>query len=311
LAHEGLIFDVQRFSVHDGPGIRTTVFFKGCPLQCRWCHNPESIRPAPEVLFYADRCVESGSCLPVCPRGALVPGNVRVDRDACDGCGLCDDACPFGALKVAGRKVSVDALLEEVLRDRPFYAVSGGGVTLSGGEPTLQLEFALAFARACRAAGVGVGMQTCGAFSWDRVEPHLGLFAFIHFDLKVVASDRHRQLCGADNRVILKNARNLVEIGAPVQFRMPIIPDHTDDDANLRAVAGLLSGLGVDGIRLLRYHAMGEAKLPRLGRDLTARGGDQATVGRDQTALVSNGRGDGGFERATAVFSSAGLEVSA
>ena len=153
LSDEGLIFDVQRFSVDDGPGIRTTVFFKGCPLRCLWCHNPESMRPEPEVFFRADRCVEQGACLSACPRGALVRGDTRVDRDACDGCGVCDDSCPFGALRLSGRFVSVGALLKAILRDRPFYASSGGGVTLSGGEPTLQWDFVVALAQACRQAG--------------------------------------------------------------------------------------------------------------------------------------------------------------
>ncbi|MFQ5477875.1 MAG: glycyl-radical enzyme activating protein [Candidatus Krumholzibacteriia bacterium] len=293
---EGLIFDVQRFSVDDGPGIRTTVFFKGCPLRCHWCHNPESMRPEPEVFFYADRCVEQGTCLTACPQGALVRGDTRVDRKACDGCGACDDSCPFGALKVSGRFVSVDALLEEVLRDRPFYASSGGGVTLSGGEPTLQLDFVVALARACRQAGVRVGLQTCGVFSWGRMQPHLDLFEFIHFDLKVIARDRHRELCGADNNGILANARNLVEARAPVSFRMPIIPTHTDDETNLAAVATLLNELGIDRIRLLRYHSMGEAKLPR--------------IGQRETGLALLPRADSSLQRATALLATAGLEVT-
>lgn len=293
---EGLIFDVQRFSVHDGPGIRTTVFFKGCPLRCLWCHNPESMRPTPEVFFHADRCVEQGACLSSCPRSALVRGDTRVDRNACDGCGVCDDACPFGALRVSGRFVSVDALLEEILRDRPFYTSSGGGVTLSGGEPTLQLDFVVALARACRQAGVRVGLQTCGAFSWKRMQPHLDLFEFIHFDVKVIARDRHLELCGADNSGMLANAKKLVEARAPVRFRMPIIPAHTDDEPNLAAVATLLNELGIDRIRLLRYHSMGEAKLPR--------------IGRRETGLALLPRADSSLQRAQTVFAAAGLQVS-
>ncbi len=295
LSDEGLIFDVQRFSVDDGPGIRTTVFFKGCPLRCQWCHNPESMRPRPEVFFYADRCVEQGACLSACPQDALIRGNTRVDRDACDGCGVCDDSCPFGALKVSGRYVSVDALLEEILCDRSFYASSGGGVTLSGGEPTLQLDFVIALALACRQAGVKVGLQTCGLFSWSRMQPHLDLFEFIHFDLKVIARDRHREFCGTDNGSILANARNLVEARVPVEFRMPIIPAHTDDEPNLTAVATLLNELGIDRIRLLRYHSMGEAKLSRIGRQAAP------------TALLS--RADSSLQRATAVLAGAGLQV--
>ena len=166
---EAIVFDVQRFSVHDGPGIRTTVFFKGCPLRCRWCQNPESLRPQPEIAFYADRCHNSRDCGPACPQEALQWNGDRIIRQRCDACGRCAEACAYEALRVVGRKVSADALLEEVLRDVAFYRTSGGGVTLSGGEPTLQMEFIGAFARRCRERGVSVGLQTCGFFRWDSV----------------------------------------------------------------------------------------------------------------------------------------------
>ncbi|OGQ26564.1 MAG: hypothetical protein A2138_19530 [Deltaproteobacteria bacterium RBG_16_71_12] len=151
----GLVFDVQRFSVHDGPGIRTTVFLKGCPLRCPWCQNPESLRPAAELSFDAARCRTSCDCLRACERAALVAGATRVLRDRCDGCGACVSACAFGALELVGRRVTVDGLLAELERDRSFFESSGGGVTLSGGEPTLQLELIVALASALRERGIG------------------------------------------------------------------------------------------------------------------------------------------------------------
>lgn len=263
---EATVVHVQRFSLHDGPGVRTTVFFKGCPLRCRWCQNPETLRREPEIAFYADRCRETGECLEACPRGALAAGSERVARDLCDGCGLCAPRCAFGALELVGRTVGVEALLAEVARDRPFYEASGGGVTLSGGEPTLQLPFALAFARRCREEGLTVALQTCGAFRWPDFEPLLELLELVHFDLEVIDPEAHRRATGAGNRVILESARRLVAAGAPVVFRTPVVPGWTDGEANVRAIAALLRELGVVALHLLPYHRMGEVKGARVGR---------------------------------------------
>jgi len=267
---DGLVFDVQRFSVHDGPGIRTTVFFKGCPLRCPWCQNPESLRPHAEIAFYADRCRDTGDCRAACPRDAVQGGADRIVRERCDACALCVPACPFGALQKVGRNVSVDGLLEEVMRDRSFYGCSEGGVTLSGGEPTMQMEFIGEFARRCRDSGVGVGLQTCGAFRWEAFAPYLTLFEFVHFDLKLMDPDAHRAVVGADNRTILANAQRLLEAGASVLFRMPVIPGYTDTGENLCDVASFLGERRVGRIHLLAHHRMGESKLARLGFPIPA-----------------------------------------
>jgi len=262
---KGIVFDVQRFSVHDGPGIRTTVFFKGCPLRCPWCQNPESLRPNPEMAFYADRCHGSGSCFQACPCGALQRDGERIIRNLCDACGLCVPACPFGALQKVGRIVSIDELVQEVLSDRLFYKASGGGVTMSGGEPMFQKDFIAAFARRCKDEGIGVVLQTCGAFQWEQFKPLIPLFNLIQFDLKVINPGQHRAIIGAENEAILSNAKLLIEAAAPVEFRMPVVPGYTDTDVNLQDVAAFLKERGVKKIHLLPYHAMGEAKLPRLG----------------------------------------------
>jgi pyruvate formate lyase activating enzyme len=264
------IFNVQRFSIHDGPGIRTTVFFKGCPLRCRWCQNPESLERTSELAFYADRCQNSGACISACPQQALSRSPERVDRQLCDGCGQCVDHCAFSALQLVGRDITVDELMNEIVRDRPFYAASGGGVTLSGGEATLWLEFVVELATACRDAGIGVLLQTCGGFRWQALAPHLDLFANIHFDLKLIDNQAHREFTGADNRNILANARHLAESGRAVEFRMPIIPGYTDGEANLGAVASFLAELDHSELTLLTYHAMGQIKSERLGWPLPA-----------------------------------------
>ncbi len=262
---EGLVFDVQRFSVHDGPGIRTTVFFKGCPLRCAWCHNPESLRPRAELDFNAGRCRETGDCIAACPRDALHPGGERVARASCDACGLCVPACPFGAVRVVGRAVSVEDLVATILRDHAFHESSGGGVTFSGGEPTRQMAFLGAVAARCREEGVGVALQTCGMFGWSAFAELLPLFGLVQFDLKVLDAEEHRRLTGAGNGAILANAQRLVEAGAPVEFRMPVVPGLTDTERNLRLVAEFLAGLGIGTIRVLPYHRLGEGKLERIG----------------------------------------------
>ncbi|MFI5398219.1 MAG: glycyl-radical enzyme activating protein [Candidatus Binatia bacterium] len=295
---EAIVFDVQRFSVHDGPGIRTTVFFKGCPLRCRWCQNPESLRLEPEIAFYADRCHDSHDCRAVCLHDALLWNGDRIARDRCDACGRCAEACGYDAIRLIGRAVSVGGLMQEVMRDVPFYEASGGGVTLSGGEATLQMGFIGAFARRCDQHGVRVGLQTCGLFRWESFAPHLPLFAFIQFDLKLMDPEQHRLMVGGDNRPILDNARGLVDAGAPVPFRMPIVPGITDTELNLRQVAAFLRDLNAPAIHLLRYHALGEAKLARIGHPRPA---FQLSDGVDADESVS---------RAAEALQREGLEVT-
>jgi len=290
----GLIVHTQRFSLHDGPGIRTTVFFKGCPLQCAWCQNPESVRAEPELMFFADRCDNHGDCLSVCPTSALQPGEQRIDRARCDACGICVDACPTGALQAVGRLVSAAELLQEVKADLPFFARSGGGVTLSGGEATGQMAFMDAFSALCVDAGVQVGLETCGAFRWRAFAPMLPRLAFVWFDLKLMAPAAHKAATGADNTVILANARRLLDRGAPVRFRMAVIPGQNDGDENLGAVAAWILAQQAGPLHLLRYHRMGRIKAKRLG---------VAELDVDASAA------DSALARAAEVLTEAGVEV--
>ena len=261
------IFDVQRFSIHDGPGIRTVVFFKGCSLACRWCQNPEAKNAAPEIAYYADRCVEGCTrCEAACDRGAIGDTReARVDLDRCNFCGACSDLCPSGALQRVGTAWSADALLAEVSKDRDFYEVSGGGITLSGGEPVLHVGFLQEFLPLTRGQGLHVAIETAGAYPFAVLESLLPLLDLVLFDLKVLDARRHLQLTGRDNRAILENLQQLVARRVPLEVRMPVVPDHNTDARNVAATARRLEELGVASITLLPYNHLWEAKLTHLG----------------------------------------------
>lgn len=255
------IFDVQRFSIHDGPGIRTLVFFKGCNLRCDWCQNPESQALRVQLAFHANRCDQAGACADACPHGAIRLEGFRIDYSRCTTCLRCVDACAAGALQPVGRPSTPEALLALILKDRSYYASSGGGVTFSGGEPTLYPHFMARMLALCRAASVHTVLETCGSFAWPRWQGLLRQFDLLYFDLKIIDPQRHRGATGVDNRRILRNAEWLAQQGYPVEFRLPLVPGYTDDLANRHAIVALLRRLGQPRLHLLGYHAMGEAKI--------------------------------------------------
>jgi pyruvate formate lyase activating enzyme len=288
-----LVCDVQRFSLHDGPGIRTTVFFKGCPLACRWCHNPEAIAFGNEPLHAASDCIRCGDCVEACVAGALrmTGSGVQIDHARCDRCMRCTEVCPSGAWRAAARRYSVDGLLEEVLRDRDFYG-SDGGVTLSGGEPLVHAGFLRRFLERTSEHGVHITAQTAGHFEWRRIEPLLEHIDRVHFDLKVVAPERHRSLTGRDNGRILRNLSRLVARGCNVELRMPVVIGFNDDADNLRRSARVARGLGLRSITLLAYHPLGEAKLDKLAselRPLGARAAARADLDRAAASFATHG----------------------
>ena len=258
----GRVFNVQRYSLHDGPGIRTTVFLKGCPARCLWCHNPESQAFGPEVIRVETRCASCGTCEAVCPHGAPPPGS-----GLCTACGDCVEACPAGARELVGRETAVDEVMAEVLRDRIFFQESGGGVTFSGGEPLAQLEFLRALLEAARGHGLHTAVDTCGFAPREALLGLVPLVDLFLFDVKLIDDARHRELTGLPTGPILDNLRALVAAHPSVWIRVPIVPGHTDDEADVAAIAALVDELPrVRHVSLLPFHATGGAKARRLGR---------------------------------------------
>jgi pyruvate formate lyase activating enzyme len=264
----GTTFNIQRFSTEDGPGIRTTVFLKGCPLHCAWCHNPEGITPRPELMWYDVRCIGARDCLSVCPVDALelTAQGMVIDRQRCDACGACADVCPAAALEVIGQTWTPEALLAEVQKDTVFFETSGGGVTLSGGEPMLQADFVLAFLKLCRKAELHMALDTCGVAAWARYEQVLPLVDLVLYDLKIHDAGCHQDGTGVDNCTILDNARRIAGAGQPMWIRTPVIPGYTADAENIAALAQFIAAElpTVQRWDLLAYTNLGQPKYHRL-----------------------------------------------
>jgi pyruvate formate lyase activating enzyme len=264
---QGLIFDIRRYSVHDGPGIRTTVFFKGCPLACWWCHNPEGRTTRIHLMLFPERCIACGACLDVCPHGAVVHENgaMRTSLVRCRACGTCVESCPGDARELAGRRMTVGEVLREIERDRVFYDESGGGVTFSGGEPLSQPDFLEALLDACAARGIHTVVDSCG-FADQELLLHLSekIDLFL-FDLKMLDSADHLKHTGVRNDVILENLEALARRGKSIIIRFPVIPGINDGNESLRRMRAFLASLGLRRIDLLPYHRIGVEKYTRLG----------------------------------------------
>lgn len=244
----GLVFNIQKFSVNDGPGIRTTVFLKGCPLRCAWCHNPEGISPQPEFIVMENRCIHCGTCHDAGTESERV------------------EACPTGARQRLGREMSVAEVMAEILKDKIFYDESGGGVTFSGGEPLSQPAFVLALLEECRAHGIRTALDTCGFGRTEDLLAMAGLAELVLYDLKLMDEARHRQHCGVSNGLILANLRALAEVHHRIWIRVPVIPGVNDDAANLTAIAKFAVTLpSVEQVNLLPYHKTGLSKHRRVG----------------------------------------------
>ncbi len=266
----GIIFDIKRFAIHDGPGIRTTVFLKGCPLACKWCHNPESLLPQPEHAWRRDRCVRCGVCIEACDRGAIAweDGRPVHDPARCVLCGQCVQACPTGAREIIGRRASAAQIMAEVERDIIFYDESGGGVTFSGGEPLMQPALLGELLAACRRRQIHTAVDTTCHAPWDVLESLRGSVDLYLCDIKHADSAAHERLTGVGNALILENLRKLAHLGERITVRVPVIPGLNDDEANVAATGRLISSLdGVTDVDILPYNEGGRSKLARLARD--------------------------------------------
>jgi glycyl-radical enzyme activating protein len=264
----GMVFDIQRSSLHDGPGIRTAVFLKGCPLHCVWCHSPESHSRTKEISFRPESCAACGECVKTCKHGAhQIVGGVHVyDRSLCEQCGDCVETCAYEALKLAGSTETVESIMAVVLRDRLFYDQSGGGLTISGGEPMLQAEFTLALLKVAKAEGIHTCLDTSGVASQHALEKVLPFVDLFLFDYKATDPQAHKKFTGVSNELILANLDFLVHQGASIRLRCPFIPGVNDSPDHLEGIAALHRRYpGLDGIDLMAYHNIGNAKYERYG----------------------------------------------
>lgn len=263
---EGNIFDVKKFAVHDGPGIRTTVFFKGCPLNCWWCHNPEGISKDNDIFFYETKCIECGTCIEICPEDAVMEKDtIVIDREKCSTCGVCADNCPSGALQNTSRTLTSDEVMEEIKKSIIFYDSSDGGVTFSGGEPLMQIEFLKELIEKCKDEDIHITLDTSGHVDSDLFESIIDDIDLFLYDLKLMYDEQHKKYTGISNEMILRNLKLLSEKGKEVIIRFPIIPDITDKDENIDEIIDFLSDLkNVRQIDILAYHNV-EEKYKRLG----------------------------------------------
>lgn len=268
---KGVVFDVQRGSIYDGPGIRTTIFLKGCPLKCAWCHNPESWDPMPELGVRSDLCRSCGACASRCDQGAIEvsQGQWTLNRARCRGCGACAEACPNSALELLGKVVEAQDLVREAIKDRRFFQTSGGGVTISGGEATMQRDFLLELLELLGAEDIHRALETSGAFSADLIQPLAARAELFLFDLKLIDPGKHRDFVGAGNELIGRNFLSLLSLVGPTRIvpRIPLIPGVNSGEKELSEFAEFLKAAGYQGeVHLMPYNPLAKGKWDRLGR---------------------------------------------
>lgn len=284
---ESLILNVQKYSIHDGDGIRTTIFFKGCPLECKWCHNPESQSYQAEMLYNKEKCTACGRCVSKCPQNGIqeVDGRFPIPRDICTACASCVDYCFNSARERAGKTYSQEDLLKEIEKDKMFYEESGGGVTLSGGEVMTQnMQDLMAILKACDKKGYRVNIDTCGYADFERFEKVLPYVDTFLYDLKQMDDKKHIELTGKSNQIILDNLRKLSDKGAKIHIRIPLIEGLNTVDQDILAMAEFIQDLTISDLTLLPYHAIGKSKYDRI--DVAYEGQDYAPPTEERLAEI-------------------------
>lgn len=271
------VINIQKYSIHDGPGIRTTVFFKGCPLKCWWCHNPESQNPDHEIMFFKERCTNCGVCIKRCPQKAVEAQEKypKTDESKCTLCGKCTDFCPNSAKEYVGKDMTVQELMQELIKDEVFYDESGGGVTFSGGEPLVHVEFLNEILEHCIKRGIHTALDTSGFAPWEKLEQIVDKIDLFLYDIKLINNEKHLKYTGVENVNILRNLRKLSDRGCNIYIRMPIIAGINDDDEHINEVIKFISSLNILQVNLLPYHKMGMDKYRRLKMQYNLTGMEQ------------------------------------
>ena len=269
---KGQIFNIENYAIHDGQGIRTLVFFKGCPMRCQWCANPEGLTTQPELVFYDHLCIACGSCIDTCPNNALSFRNkyIQIDRDRCNTCGICVENCHAEALRLNCREMTVKEVMDEIEKNIVFFKNSNGGVTLSGGEALMQLDFATEVLKNCKRKGLSTAIETCGFYAFNVLKKVIDNLDYIFYDIKHMDNEKHRQFTGVGNKIILDNLLRLQNYQVNINVRIPVLPGINDDIKNITATAKMIATLPkVKFIELLPYHRFGIHKYNELDRAYT------------------------------------------
>lgn len=292
----GIIFNLQKFCLHDGDGIRTCVFLKGCPLRCIWCHNPESLDKSPNLSFNKQKCSLCGRCVEVCSARKTEKNNIIIDREKCVNCGKCVEKCLNNANEIIGKETSASEVIKEVLKDKIFYESSGGGLTVTGGEPSYQADFTLELLRLAKEEGINIAVETCGMGSREFYHKCADLGTTFLYDLKCIEPEKHRRLTGADNAHIISNLRYLMERNADIIIRIPLIPDCNDTDEDIAHLSSfLIENKGnYRYAEIMPYHSMGINKASKIGKD---------------SGFIGNNANDEQIARWCSLFESNGVKI--